>query len=248
MNATETENSHPQGSAPTLEPMFLLLLYNEGRHVTRLLQLNLAKLAAESDKALFKILHEEYKRLKKPWLSWISLRTLDSINFVYFEAYRSELVDVRKKDDLPSPGDKEYRYLPAPPELIPPIGSHYLVHVLQYPECAEEESLCMSRFPKKLKEQLRCRGGMKPGWGLQIVECWDAQKIWLLIFMFFQFLINQNPSKIFWCCITMTVLFDDEPSFVLGWLVWSLELPISPRKEPLFKATKSLPKLFSNMR
>ncbi len=26
---------------------------------------------------------------------------------------------------------------------------------------------------------------MKPGWGLQIVECWDAQKIWLLIFMFF---------------------------------------------------------------
>lgn len=110
----------------------------------------------------------------------MSLRILDSITFVNFDIYKSELVDVRKQNDLPPPSDKNYRYKPAPPELVPPIGSHYLVHVLQHPECAEDDPICLSRFPKKVKEKLRCIGvpGIKPGWGLQIVESWDIKKIW----------------------------------------------------------------------
>lgn len=118
--------------------------------------------------ALFAALNKQYKALKR--FTWLSLRTLDSINFVYFEAYRSRLVDVRKRDALPAPEDPEYRYTPTPPELIPPIGSHSLVHLLENPTCAELEPLCLSRFPKKLKEQLTFVKGMKPGWGLQIVS------------------------------------------------------------------------------
>ena len=59
------------------------------------------------------------------------------------------------------------------------------MHIFSHPECAEEEPLCLSRFLKKLKERLRCKRGIKPGWGLQFVEGWDAKKLWLIVFLLF---------------------------------------------------------------
>lgn len=115
----------------------------------------------------------------------MSLRTLESIKFVHFEMYRSSLVDVRKVDNVPPPGHVEYRYAPAPPELIPPIGERHLLHLFQHPDCADEESICVGRFPKKLKERLQCKGGVNPGWGLQFVEGWHWKKIWIIGFVFF---------------------------------------------------------------
>jgi hypothetical protein len=115
----------------------------------------------------------------------MSLRTLESIRFVHFEMYPRELIDVRKQDDVPPPEDIEYRYTPAPPDILPPVGSNYLMHVFQHPDCAEPEPLCLSRFPKKLKERLRCRGGIKPGWGLHFIEGWSAKRIWIVVFIIF---------------------------------------------------------------
>ena len=46
-------------------------------------------------------------------ISYISLRTLCGIKFVHFEMYRSELVDVRKPDNIPPPENKDYWYQPA---------------------------------------------------------------------------------------------------------------------------------------
>jgi hypothetical protein len=99
--------------------------------------------------------------------------------------YKSELVDIKKQNELPPPQDKDYRYAPAPPDTIPPVGNNYLMHVFQHPDCAEDEPLCLSKFPKKLKEKLLCRGGIKPGWGLQFIEGWDAKKLWMIGFLFF---------------------------------------------------------------
>lgn len=99
--------------------------------------------------------------------------------------YRSELVDVRKINDIPPPEHQEYKYAPAPPDVIPPVGDRHMMHLFQHPECADDEMLCLNRFPKKLKEKLKCAKGINPGWGLQFVEGWDLRKIWILVFILF---------------------------------------------------------------
>lgn len=75
--------------------------------------------------------------------------------------------------------------MPAPPDILPLVGSNYLMHVFQHLDCAEPKPLCLSRFPKKLKERLRCKGRIKPGWGLQFVKGWSAKRIWIVVFVIF---------------------------------------------------------------
>lgn len=101
--------------------------------------------------------------------------------------YGSEFVDIRKIDDVPPPGYEDYRYAPAPPDVVPPIGSKRMMHLYHHPEHAGSHSICLSRFPKKLKEKLRCCPvkGVNPGWGLQFVEGWDEKKIWTIVFVVF---------------------------------------------------------------
>lgn len=101
--------------------------------------------------------------------------------------YKSELVDVREKNVIPPPGHTDYRYQPAPPEIIPPVGENHLMHLFQHPDHAEDDSVCLDRFPKKLKEKLHCGKGQPTnfGWGLQFVEGWNGKKIWLIAFVLF---------------------------------------------------------------
>lgn len=94
-------------------------------------------------------------------------------------------MDVRKEDAVPERTNIEYRYSLTPAEITPPVGSNYLVHLFQNPKCAGEEALCLERFLKKLKEKLLCKGGIKPGWGLQFVKGWNMKKIWIINFVFF---------------------------------------------------------------
>jgi hypothetical protein len=175
----------PTTPTPSQDLLFLLLCYSEGRYATRLLQLDLVALNASSDKVLFALLRTNYYSMRKGWASWISLKTLIWIKFVHFEMYRSELVDVRKVNDIPPPDHAGYKYAPVPPDVIPPVGDRHMMHLFQYPECAEDEPLCLSRFPKKLKEKLKSQSGINPGWGLQFVEDWDFKKLWIAVFVFF---------------------------------------------------------------
>jgi len=62
-----------------------------------------------------------------------------------------------------------------------------MMHLFHNPECADDEALCLSKFPKKLKEKLKCNGGINPGWGLQFVEGWNVRKIVLLVVVCFGF-------------------------------------------------------------
>ncbi|PQE12412.1 transcription factor c2h2 protein [Rutstroemia sp. NJR-2017a BVV2] len=182
LNAT---GSNPgNSSSTTIESLFLLLCYGEGRYSTRLLQLDLHSLDATSDQTIFRLLGQNYRQMRGRWISCISLRTLTSIKFVRFEMYRSSLVDVRQKDDVPPPGHVEYRYLPTPPDLVPPIGENHMMHLFQHPDHADEETVCLDRFPKKLKERLQCKPGTPTsiGWGLEFVEDWDWKFIWWIAF------------------------------------------------------------------
>jgi hypothetical protein len=209
-----SEQAQPQPSPTSNEEcMYLLLCYNEGRYATRLLQLDLVKLRAKSDTKLFILLYKHYNQMKGGFLASISLRELTNIKFVHFEAHKSDLVDVRKQDDISPPGHPEYRYIPVPPLLIPPVGERYMVchqilqtgpfsntnqmHLFHNPSHADENSFCLNRFPKKLKERLLYNGNANPGWGLQFVEGWNMKKIWIITFIIFG--LGSLLMGVLWC-------------------------------------------------
>jgi hypothetical protein len=50
----------------------------------------------------------------------------------------------------------------VPPEMIPPIGERHLLHLFQHPDCVNEDSICIDQVPKKLRELLKCSGGVNP--------------------------------------------------------------------------------------
>lgn len=182
--------NNPKAAEPTPFPwelLYLLLCYPSGRYATRLLQLDLHQLEPMSDQSLFIILCSNYKSMRGRLFSLVSLKTLRSIKFIHFEMYRSFLIDVRQKDVIPPPGHIEYCYSPAPPEVIPPIGHNHLMHLFLNPSHADDDTVCLDRFPKKLKEKLSCKKGQATsfGWGLEFVEGWDMKSIWVIAFIIF---------------------------------------------------------------
>ncbi|CZS91253.1 uncharacterized protein RCO7_01513 [Rhynchosporium graminicola] len=173
----------------TAERLFLLLFHDDGQYATRLKQLDMTVLGATTDQVIFEALRATYRSIRGKWTSKISLRTLVWIKFVHFEIYRGELVDVQKLDVIPPPDHFDYRYSPAPSDVTPPIGHKRMMHLFHNPECAGADSVCVSRFPKKLREQLKCCPikGVNPGWGLQFVEDWDYRKFGIVTFVVFVF-------------------------------------------------------------
>jgi hypothetical protein len=129
----QTNVSSLQVGADSLPPelLFLPICYNEGRYATRVRQPELVKRQIQCDQSLFILLREEYQATRGKWFSIFSLRTISWIKFVHFELYRSELVDVRKVDDIPPPDDTEYRYAPVPAHVIPPGMRLFLVSLLK---------------------------------------------------------------------------------------------------------------------
>ena len=124
--------------------------------------------------------------MRGKWGSFISFRTLTHIKF---ELYKSQLVDIRQRDAIPPPERVgcEYDYKPAPPDLIPPVGENILMHFFQHPQHAEEEPICLNRFPKKLRERLAICSEQHTGlgWGLQLEEVWNSKKTWIVAFVAF---------------------------------------------------------------
>jgi hypothetical protein len=120
---TQTQNP----PALNEESMYLLLCYNEGNWAVKLLQLDLIKLEANSDTNIFKLLFTQYNQMRGGYLAPLSLRTLTNIKFVHFDVHKTDLVDVKKEDDIPPPEHPDYDYEPAPPELIPPVAERYMV-------------------------------------------------------------------------------------------------------------------------
>jgi hypothetical protein len=173
---------------PPAEMLYLLLCHSEGIYATKLLQLPIADL--KSDNQLFRILLSHYKSMRGQFRSLVSFRTLTSIRFVRFEMYKkSQSVDICKTDDIPPADHMEYKYAPVPIDIIPPVGENQLMHFFHHPEHAEDEPVCLDRFPKKRRERFAvCNGRTTEiGWGLHLVEGWDSRKTWVVCFVLFGF-------------------------------------------------------------
>ncbi|KAF2469045.1 uncharacterized protein BDR25DRAFT_289215 [Lindgomyces ingoldianus] len=215
------------------EEQWLLTCANEGRFTPKIVHIDVNKGKITSDKDLALALRAHYEHLNNKWLKWAKLRGLTTIEFVQFEVHRNRFADIRASPSMPPtssttatsitsstsastsestseskfPSTHPYSFEPI--DLMPPVGSTYLLHLFRHPTDYDNELITYQRSPKRRE---RLESGM--GWGLNLVEGFIAQKVWAVMFMGFG--VGSAVFGIVW-----TVrLGDVQGAFgVAGWVV-----------------------------
>jgi len=65
-------------------------------------------------------------------------------------------------------------------DLMPPVGSTYLLHLFKHPSDYDTENMTYCRIPKR-----RARLEVGVGWGINLVEDFLADRVWFLILAIF---------------------------------------------------------------
>lgn len=81
---------------------------------------------------------------------------------------------------MPPHSAGEYSFEPG--EMIPPVGPKYLMHLFKHPEDYDSELITYLRAPKRSG---RLQLGV--GWGINLVEGFLADRVWLLVNDLFAF-------------------------------------------------------------
>ncbi|KAK4545580.1 hypothetical protein LTR36_002930 [Oleoguttula mirabilis] len=160
------------------EPPWLLTCANEDRYTPKLAHLDMAPHNIRSDKDLATSLRNHYFNVNKKWWRVLKLRGLTTIEFVQFEVHQNRFADIRKSPDVPPCASSDYNFEPG--DLLPPVGSHYLLHLFKHPEDYDGELITYLRAPKK-----NGRLTLGRGWGISLVEGFEATRVWLLFSTFF---------------------------------------------------------------
>jgi hypothetical protein len=167
------------------QQLYVNVVFKSGRQ-TKLFCLDVAHL--QSDREFFLSLKKVYEARqggKYSWRKYLSLQDVATIRFVEFEIHHgSGAVYVRRTDSIPPLLHSAYRSRPR--DIIPPIGSFYLLHLFRIPAYAKHDSMCLDRIPKCTARLGLLVDPMNPpwqtGWGLEIVEAWSFRK--MIIFAF----------------------------------------------------------------
>lgn len=131
----------------------------------------------KSDRDLAKALREHYFTVNKKWWRRLRIRGLTSIEFVQLEVHRNRFADIRKCPDMPGILD-DYSFEPS--DIMPPVGTTYLLHLFKHPEDYDEERITYLRSPKR-----KGRLPLGVGWGINLVEGFLAERVWVLVTSFF---------------------------------------------------------------
>ena len=158
--------------SPTYEPPWLLTCATEDRFTPKVTHLDMSPHKIHSDKDLAISLRKHYFHVNKKWWRALRLRGLTTIEFVQFEVHQNRFADIRKVPDVPLKGRGEYNFEPS--DLLPPVGSHYLLHLFKHPEDYDGELITYLRSPKK-----NGRLQLGVGWGINLVEGFLADKVWI---------------------------------------------------------------------
>ncbi|KAH7556370.1 hypothetical protein BM1_05804 [Bipolaris maydis] len=174
------------------EESWLLTCANEGRLTPKIVHLDVNEGRIRSDKDLALSLREHYDQLHRRWYNWTRLRGLTTIEFVQFEVHRNRFADIRAAPSMPpksatssvstagssekSQGASQHPYTFEPNDLLPPVGSTYLLHLFKHPNDYDGELVTYLRSPKRRQ---RLEFGM--GWGVHLVEGFLAQRVWAFI-------------------------------------------------------------------
>ncbi|PVH98480.1 hypothetical protein DM02DRAFT_45421 [Periconia macrospinosa] len=166
---------------------WLLTCANEGRFTPKVVHIDVNNHKIKDDRDLALAIRDHYERVNKGWFKWARLRGLSRIEFAQFEVHRNRFADIRAVPSMPpvsspssekSPSQHPYTFVPH--DLMPPVGSAYLMHLFKHPEDYEGENSTYQRAPKR-----RERLGSGMGWGINLVEGFQAQKVWAVIMLGF---------------------------------------------------------------
>jgi hypothetical protein len=97
-------------------------------------------------------------------------------------------------DNLPPPTRKDYSYKIV--DCRPPVPLKWMIHIFKHPDFGSEVTLCLERFPKRIKEQLHWKNGEEVvGWGIYFSEHIHVPMVLTTLFLFMIF-----SSLIFGTC------------------------------------------------
>ncbi|KAI1418484.1 hypothetical protein F5Y13DRAFT_149249 [Hypoxylon sp. FL1857] len=149
--------------------LFLLMCMPFRRWGTKLQQADTCDI--NSDQEFFQAL-KYYYNVRRSRSKWTRLRRVASIDFVKFELFRNDLVDVQPGPSVPPAGQPNAQYTYESVGTLPPIGSNLLMHLLSHPEDADTLPVLYRRIPKKLRFRLAACpiNGSAVGWGINFVE------------------------------------------------------------------------------
>ena len=157
---------------PPSDESYLLVCVDEKGYSTGLHHIPVGEI--KSDKQLFEELRAKYDSVaaSRCMSRWLSSKRLQAIHFVEFALRRKQLVDNIVHDEIPPFEHRGYDYDPKPADRVPPLGWRYLMHLYEFPEDGDSASLCLKRFPKKLRGQLHCgeQDEENLGWGVYFIE------------------------------------------------------------------------------
>ena len=166
--------------APQPESLYLLLCIPQYKNATRVVHMDVKSLT--SDQQLFAGLRTHYIATRGRFRMLLPLKKLTSIDFIQFEAYNSDLADVKNENDMPPKSrSNEYRFRPMPADNIPPVGRKHMMHLYEHPDHAEDIGICLDKISKKMKERLAIcpNRGTGVGWGVHFSEGLN----WLLLYI-----------------------------------------------------------------
>lgn len=174
------------------EESWLLTCANEGKLTPKVVHIDVNESRIRSDKDLALALCEHHDQLNRKWYSWARLRGLTTIEFVQFEIHRNRFADIRAAPSMPpksasssitspdpeksSSSPSQHPYTFEPNDLLPPVGSTYLLHLFKHPNDYDGELITYLRCPKR---RARLEFGM--AWGVHLVEGFLAQQVWAFV-------------------------------------------------------------------
>lgn len=145
-HAVTSSSGDSQGNQLDQNARFLLFCSDSktARKVPIFEHINLCN--TKSDQQLFNHLKTEYKKKNKGLGKY--MLQLRNIHFVEFTLRPKCYIDCLRKDQLPPPEKRtEYEWKEA--KTLPPVGSRWLMHLLDCPEDASDDIACIEHSPRK---------------------------------------------------------------------------------------------------
>lgn len=209
----------PASTPPRSQMLHLLACMHSGRSGKSLAQDRIE--AFNTDRQLFCFIRQQFYIHRGKFRSLFSFKTVKGIHFTKFRLPMGGSVELRAHDPCcvqpqlcecipppsrvePSPS-AEYRCIPGPPSVWPPIDPNYLSHLFKEPSCINEnDTWILDQLPKRLKGELVGKLG-KPadGWGIYYEEGWDRDIITLVLVS--MFIASSLVFGVTWSCFKMDV-------------------------------------------
>jgi hypothetical protein len=159
-----------------------------------------------SDKDLAMALRGHYFQVNKKWWRSLRIRGLTTIEFVQFEVHQNRFADIRKCPDVPPLPTNDYTFETG--DLLPPVGSTYLLHLFRHPEDYEGELVTYVRAPKRTS-----RLDFGVGWGINLVEGFLADRVWMVI----RYVNDYSAQRRLGLMCGSTVFALGSLAFVIAW-------------------------------